>query len=68
MGERQNNRMTARARAWLPAQLIGGPRRARDLYTAALEIGISSNSLGAAMRQLNIKTNRRRDGWYWELS
>jgi len=68
MGLRQNNRMAARARLWLPLQLEDGPRRARDLYEMGLEIGISKGMLSHVMRQLKVKTTRRRDGWWWEHS
>jgi hypothetical protein len=38
-----------------------------QLYAALLDSGISKRSVDRAKKQLNIKSTKHADGWYWSL-
>ena len=59
------DRMAARARVWLPAQLKDGPEQTRKLFEAAEAAGISRHALCRIQRELGVQTSRRGGKWWW---
>jgi hypothetical protein len=60
-----------RASDWLKRELVGGPRTAAELYTAAAAAGIPERTLERAKAALRVSSHRtydsrsRRGEWYW---
>jgi hypothetical protein len=62
---KRQDRMSARARVWLPAQLEEGPEQTRKLFEAAEAAGISRHALCRIQRELGLQTARRDGKWWW---
>jgi len=62
---KRKDRMAARARVWLPAQLEQCPIQARKLFENAEADGISSHALCRIRQELGIQTARRDGKWWW---
>ena len=62
---RRQDRMAARARVWLPAQLEEGPQQTRKLFERAEADGISRHALCRIQRELGVQTARRGAKWWW---
>lgn len=54
-----------KARLFLPMALEKGQRPAKDLYRDAQAEGISVDQLKRAKYELNVKSVKKADGWYW---
>lgn len=61
------NQQIDKARLFLPMALEKGQRPAKDLYRDAQAEGISVDQLKRAKYELNIKSVKKADGWYWWL-
>ena len=53
------------AMVWLQDAMAGQVRPAADIEPAALAAGIPHSTLAEARRRLHIRSQKRRDGWYW---
>jgi hypothetical protein len=62
---KRQDRMAARARVWLPAQLKEGPEQTRKLFEKAEAAGISRHALCRIQRELGVQTSRRGGKWWW---
>ena len=62
---KRQDRMAARARVWLPAQLEEGPQSARQLFDRAEAAGISRHALCRIRQELGVQTARRGGKWWW---
>ena len=56
---KRQDRMAARARVWLPAQLEEGPQQTRKLFERAEAAGISRHALCRIQQELGVQTARR---------
>src|ERR1700688_3951713 len=56
---KRQDRMAARARVWLPAQLKDGPEQTRKLFETAEAAGISRHALCRIQQELGVQTARR---------
>ncbi|MBZ5658840.1 MAG: hypothetical protein LAO08_00390 [Acidobacteriia bacterium] len=62
---KRQDRMAARARVWLPAQLEEGPQLTRQLFESAEAAGISRHALCRIQQELGVQTARRGGKWWW---
>src|SRR5260370_4097519 len=62
---KQKDRMAARARVWLPAQLKEEPQQIRKLFERAEADGISRHALCRIQQELGVQTARRGGKWWW---
>ena len=62
---KRQDRMAARARVWLPAQLEEGPQQTHKLFEAAEAAGISRHALCRIQRELGVQTARCGGKWWW---
>ncbi len=62
---KRQDRMAARARVWLPAQLEEGPQLTRKLFESAEAAGISRHALCRIQQELGVRTARRGGKWWW---
>ena len=62
---KRQDRMAARARVWLPAQLGEGPQQTRKLFEAAEAAGISCHALCRIQQELGVQTARCGGKWWW---
>jgi hypothetical protein len=62
---KRQDRMAARARVWLPAQLEEGPQQTRKLFERAEAAGISRHALCRIQQELGVQTARRGGKWWW---
>lgn len=62
---KRQDRMAARARVWLPAQLEEGPQQTRKLFETAEAAGISRHALCRIQRELGVQTARRGSKWWY---
>ena len=53
------------AMEWLETAMAGQVRPAADIEPVALTAGIPHSTLAEARRRLHIRSQKRRDGWYW---
>lgn len=63
-GRKEEKQITL-ARAFLPVALENGPRAARELYKEAEAEGISVDQLKRAKYELDVRSAKKSDGWYW---
>src|SRR5215210_1671047 len=72
-GGKPEESLKARDRAidWLKRELADGPRKAAELFAAAVEVGIPERTLERAKKELPAKSHRtwdpkaERGEWYW---
>jgi hypothetical protein len=62
---KRQDRMAARARVWLPAQLEEDPQQTRKLFESAEAAGISRHALCRIQQELGVQTARRGGKWWW---
>ena len=62
---KRQDRMAARARVWLPAQLEEVPQQTRKLFEKAEAAGISRHALCRIQQELGVQTARRGGKWWW---
>ena len=62
---KRQDRMAARARVWLPAQLEEGPQQTCKLFETAEAAGISRHALCRIQQELGVQTARRGGKWWW---
>ena len=51
----------------LLSELEAGAKAQKDILAKAEECGISKRTLVAAKKALNVKSEKKADGWYWSL-
>src|SRR5437763_5059237 len=62
---KRQDRMAARARVWLPAQLEQCPKQASKLFEEAEAAGVSRHALCRIQQELGVQTARRGGRWWW---
>ena len=62
---KRQDKMAAKARVWLPAQLKEGPQPTRKLFETAEADGISRHALCRIQQELGVQTARRGGKWWW---
>ena len=62
---KRQDRMAAKARVWLPAQLEEEPQQTRRLFERAEAAGISRHALCRIQQELGVQTARRGGKWWW---
>lgn len=62
---KRQDRMAAKARVWLPAQLEQCPIQACKLFEKAEADGISRHALSRIRQELGLQTARRDGKWWW---
>lgn len=55
------------AKELIASQLADGPRRAADVQAAAAAFGVSESTLKRAKKDLDVRSFKQKDGWYWTL-
>ena len=55
------------ARDFLLDRLEAGPVKAADIFEEAKQNGISVKTLKRVKKELNIRSVKRDNGWFWEL-
>lgn len=53
------------AKALITSRLANGPQKARDMYKAAEDEGISDRTMKTAVKELGILVFKEKDGWIW---
>ena len=51
----------------LLSELEAGAKAQKDILAKAEECGISKRTMVAAKKALNVKSEKKADGWYWSL-
>jgi hypothetical protein len=62
---KRQDKMAAKARVWLPAQLEQCPKQALKLFEEAEADGISRHALCRVRQELGVQTARRGGKWWW---
>jgi putative DNA primase/helicase len=56
-----------KAAEWLKNILSSGTMRATEVEEGAVEAGFSERTLKRAKHEVGVRSEKRADGWYWEL-